>query len=109
VIAGDVLAFATLPAKPFAETTEAVVTVPVVATVQPSALPEASTPSGKLPAEQLVPFAASAVVVPERNDAAVPVSSAALTAGSCALPFSCTRLLAEVPTAYDDPHAVPVE
>jgi len=37
------------------------------------------------------------------------VSRAALTAGSCAEPLSCTRLLAAVPTAYEVVHALPVE
>ena len=56
------------PAKPFEVATDTAVTVPVVATVHPSALPEASTPRAKLPAVQLVPFAARAVAVPAFPD-----------------------------------------
>ena len=49
------------------------VTVPVVATVQFCTLPEASTPKGYEPAEQLEPSAASAVAVE-----ALPVKAAVM-------------------------------
>src|SRR6185312_3588489 len=69
VIAGVVVAVATVPETPFAVTTETAVTVPVpVGVKHPTAFPFAPTPVAATPAPQFVGVDASAVAV-----AALPV------------------------------------
>jgi hypothetical protein len=75
------------------------------------AVPAAVTPVAYCPLVHCAGVDAKAVAV-----AALPlvlwfsvgklVNSAALTAGNWPLPFSCTRLFADVPTGSDDPQAL---